>query len=57
VGRLPRTVAVLPGVPQRITPSAAIQNGLPLCTAGRIYTSEPVPTDVEVGPDGFWYVS
>jgi hypothetical protein len=57
VGRLPRTVAVLPGVPQRITPSAAIQNGLPLCTVGRIYTSEPVPTDVEVGPDGFWYVS
>jgi len=57
VGRDPRTVAVLPGVPQRITPAAAVQNGLPLCTIGRIYTSEPVPTDVEVGPDGFWYVS
>lgn len=57
VGQQPRTVAVLPGVPQRITPSAAIQIGLPLCTVGRIYTSEPVPTDVEVGPDGFWYVS
>jgi len=57
VGRDPRTVAVLPGVPQRITPAAAVQNGLPLCTVGRIYTSEPVPTDVEVGPDGFWYVS
>ncbi len=57
VGQQPRLVAVLPGVPQRITPSAALQNGLPLCTVGRIYTSEPVPTDVEVGPDGFWYVS
>ncbi len=51
------TVALLPPVPQRITPSAAVQIGLPLCTVGRIYTSEPVPTDVEVGPDGFWYVS
>ncbi len=51
------TVAVLPGVPQRITPAAVVQLGLPLCTVGRIYTSEPVPTDVEVGPDGFWYVS
>ncbi|MBA3368363.1 MAG: ScyD/ScyE family protein, partial [Geodermatophilaceae bacterium] len=57
VGQQPRTVAVLPGVPQRITPSAARQLGLPLCTVGRVYTSEPVPTDVEVGPDGFWYVS
>lgn len=51
------TVAVLPGVPQRITPNAARDLGLPLCTVGRTYTSEPVPTDVEVGPDGFWYVS
>lgn len=42
---------------QRITPAAASQLGLPLCTVGRVYTSEPVPTDVEVGPDGFWYVS
>jgi len=57
VGQQPRTVAVLPGVPQRITPAAAYQNALPLCTVGRVYTSEPVPTDVEVGPDGFWYVS
>ncbi len=57
VGQQPKTVAVLPSVPQRITPAAAAQLGLPLCTVGRVYSSEPVPTDVEVGPDGFWYVS
>jgi len=57
VGQQPKTVAVLPAVPQRITPAAAAQLGLPLCTVGRVYSSEPVPTDVEVGPDGFWYVS
>ncbi len=51
------TVAVLPGVPQRISPAAALHNGLPPCTVGHVYTSEPVPTDVEVGPDGYWYVS
>lgn len=51
------TVAVLPPIPQRITFAAARQFGFPLCTVGRIFTSEPVPTDVEVGPDGFWYVS
>ena len=56
-GQQPKTVAVLPAVPQRITPAAAAQLGLPLCTVGRVYRSEPVPTDVEVGPDGFWYVS
>lgn len=53
----PSTVAVLPPVPQRITPKAALQLGLPACTVGRNYMSEPVPTDVEVGPDGYWYVS
>ena len=51
------TVAVLPPIPQRITFGNIRQLGLPLCTVGRNYTSEPVPTDVEVGPDGQWYVS
>lgn len=51
------TVAVLPPVPQRITLQNFRQLGLPLCTVGRNYLSEPVPTDVEVGPDGYWYVS
>jgi len=51
------TVAVLPPIPQRITPSNFRELGLPLCTVGRNYQSEPVPTDVEVGPDGYWYVS
>lgn len=51
------TIAVLPSVAQRITPGTALEFGLPLCTVGRVYSSEPVPTDVEVGPDGYLYVS
>lgn len=51
------TVAVLPPIPQRITLQNFRQLGLPLCTVGRDYQSEPVPTDVEAGPDGYWYVS
>lgn len=51
------TAAILPPVEQRITPAAAAQLRLPLCTIGRTYSSEPVPTDIEVGPDGMWYVS
>lgn len=51
------TVAILPPIPQRITLGNFRQLGLPLCTVGRDYQSEPVPTDVEVGPDGYWYVT
>ena len=51
------TVAILPPVPQRITFAGSRQLGLPLCTVGRNYLSEPVPTDVEIGPDGDFYVT
>jgi hypothetical protein len=51
------TVAVLPPVPQTVTAQVAEDLGLPDCTVGEIYRSEPVPTDVEVGRDGDLYVT
>ena len=30
---------------------------VPACVAGHEYAFEPVPTDVELGPDGWLYVS
>ena len=54
------TVAVLPPVPQLITDESDQQYaelGLPECVVGQTYDGEPVPTDVEVGPDGNYYVS
>lgn len=51
------TIAVLPPVRQRITAALARELKLPKCVVGRTYRSEPVPTDVEVGPDGHLYVS
>ena len=57
-GRI-RTVAVLPPIPVRITEEIVANEelGLPECTVGKTYYAEPVPTDVEVGPDGRYYVS
>ena len=52
-----RTVAVLPPVPQTVPADIAAEFGLPECVAGATYMSEPVPTDVEVGSDGQYYVS
>ena len=52
------TVAVLP--PQApIVPTAEQLEGLelPVCAAGLNYVTEPVPTDVEIGPDGWLYVT
>ena len=52
------TVAVLPPIPQLIT--AELVAGLPVdlsACVGGYYNGEPVPTDIEVGPDGYWYVS
>jgi hypothetical protein len=60
VGRNGRvsTLAVLPPAPPlEITAAAAEANGLPACTVGTRYRFEPVPTDVELGPDGMLYVS
>ncbi|ROS79164.1 ScyD/ScyE family protein [Cellulomonas sp. PhB143] len=49
-------LAVLP--PQRYALSSATAQtyGVPAC-AGQTYTAQPVPTDVELGPDGWLYVS
>lgn len=46
------TLAVLPRQPLHVTAAFAAENGLPPCTVGITYYFEPVPTDVEVGPDG-----
>jgi hypothetical protein len=52
-----RTVAVLPPTPLEITAEIAAGIGLPECTAGTTYLLESVPTDVEVGKDGWLYVT
>lgn len=51
------TVAVLPPIPLDVTAEIAQGLGLPECTAGLTYNLEPVPTDVERGPDGYLYVT
>ncbi|GAA2721182.1 ScyD/ScyE family protein [Cellulomonas aerilata] len=51
------TVAVLPPTPLEITAEVAAGVGLPACTAGSTYLLEAVPTDVEVGKDGWLYVT
>ena len=40
-----------------MTSEYAQENGFPACTVGRDYWAEPVPTDVEPGPDGSLYVT
>ena len=51
------TVAVLPPTPVTISAEAAAALHLPDCVVGLDYWFEPVPTDVELGPDGWLYVS
>lgn len=56
------TLAVLPPVATVITQDVLDQNGvtdptLAACLLGKTFNSEPVPTDVELGPDGMLYVS
>jgi hypothetical protein len=52
------TVAVLPPTaPVTVTAEMAAQFGFPACVAGHGYTFEPVPTDVEIGPGGWLYVT
>lgn len=55
-GRI-RTVAVLPAVPVPITAEMAQQAGVPNCAVGMTYYGEPVPTDVEMAPNGTLLVS
>lgn len=52
-----RTVAVLPPVPWTITAEVAAALGLPDCVVGTTYLFESVPTDVELGHDGWLVVS
>ena len=52
-----KALAVLPPVPVVVTPEIAAGAGVPTCAVGKTYRFEPVPTDVEVGPDGKLYVS
>lgn len=51
------TVAVLPPTPVEVTAEIAGALGLPDCVVGHQYNLEPVPTDVELGHDGWLYVS
>ncbi|GAA3865224.1 ScyD/ScyE family protein [Leifsonia kafniensis] len=52
------TTAVLPPAdPVVATADVVAQFGFPACAAGHDYRFEPVPTDVELGPDGWLYVS
>jgi len=55
-GRI-RTLTVLPPQRTTITADMAAALGLPSCVVGITYGFEPVPTDVEVGKDGFLYVT
>jgi hypothetical protein len=67
VGRNGRmsTVAVLPPVPQTVTQDLVDELAadpeypliLPDCIIGSTFLGEPVPTDIEVGPDGNYYVT
>jgi len=51
------TIAALKPVKVKITAAGAQANGLPACTVGRKYAFEAVPTDIEVGPDAYLYVT
>lgn len=51
------TLAVLPSQPARITQAAATELELDNCVVGVKYRFEPVPTDIEVGRDGYLYVT
>ncbi|MCU1446766.1 ScyD/ScyE family protein [Cryobacterium sp.] len=52
------TVAVLPPTaPVPATAAMLAQYGYPECAVGVDYVFEPVPTDVEIGPGGWLYVT
>jgi hypothetical protein len=51
------TIAVLPPHVARITAAAASTLGMGTCVVGVRYAFEAVPTDVEVGRDGYLYVT
>jgi len=52
------TVAVLPPqAPVTVTEAQLEELSLPACAAAYPYVAEPVPTDIEIGPDGWLYVT
>ena len=51
------TVAVLPATKIEVTKKIRKAFGLPKCVQGKTFRAEPVPTDVEMGPDGNLYVT
>ncbi|GAA4367258.1 ScyD/ScyE family protein [Agromyces bauzanensis] len=51
------TVAVLPSSSFVATDELAASSGLPECVVGHDFVTEPVPTDVELGTDGWLYVT
>ncbi|MFC6147954.1 MULTISPECIES: ScyD/ScyE family protein [Mumia] len=51
------TLALLPPIPATVTPEIAAQFGFPECVVGLTYWGDPVPTDLEWGPDGWIYVT
>ncbi|HEX6955151.1 MAG TPA: ScyD/ScyE family protein [Agromyces sp.] len=52
------TVAVLPpSDPVPVSAGTVAESGWPECAIGQEYSFEPVPTDVEFGPDGMLYVT
>jgi hypothetical protein len=51
------TTAVLPAARVKITKAIRTAFKLPRCLQGETVRTEPVPTDVEVGPDGNLYVT
>lgn len=51
-----KTLAVFP-VQKLVLPEGIVELGFPACAVGLEYAFEPVPTDVELGPDGWLYVS
>ena len=51
------TIAVLPAQPLLFTADMVAALGLPDCATGLTYKFEAVPTDVEVGRDGYLYVT
>ena len=51
------TTAVLPATKLTVTRKFRKNMGLPKCSKGKTLKVEPVPTDVEMGPDGNLYVT
>ncbi|MCP2030805.1 hypothetical protein L1277_000869 [Okibacterium sp. HSC-33S16] len=56
-GSVTTTAVLPPTAPTTVTAAIATEFGFPACSVGSSYRFEGVPTDVEVGPDGWLYVT